>query len=179
MPRTPGYHLCPYCPKSLSRQEHLTRHIRYHHDNIRDHICSCCTTAFGRRDELIRHLRSHVRRGELSPSQVPPTVSLKKKLESNNNTVGALVKETTHVVALPPLLNHIRRYVENARMHLRSSSVDSNGSVYSAPNVVGSSPVSVPGEECSSWKLHRVQRIELPQSRAQEQWLDVAINQQQ
>ncbi|KAJ3402897.1 hypothetical protein HDU80_004638 [Chytriomyces hyalinus] len=167
MPRTPGYHLCPYCPKSLSRQEHLTRHIRYHHDNIRDHICSCCTTAFGRRDELIRHLRSHVRRGELSPSQVPPTVSLKKKLQSNN-TVRAVVKETSHVVALPPLLNHIRRYVENARMHLRSSSVDSNGSASSAPNVVGSSP-----------KLHRVQRIELPQSRAQEQYLDVAINQQQ
>lgn len=50
---------CPDCPKQFKRSEHLKRHIRSVHSNIRPFHCKYCDKKFSRSDNLAQHLKTH------------------------------------------------------------------------------------------------------------------------
>lgn len=50
---------CPDCPKQFKRSEHLKRHIRSVHSNIRPFHCKYCEKQFSRSDNLAQHLKTH------------------------------------------------------------------------------------------------------------------------
>lgn len=52
---------CDDCPKAFRRSEHLKRHIRSVHSNIRPFPCKFCDKKFSRSDNLAQHLRTHNR----------------------------------------------------------------------------------------------------------------------
>ncbi|CAH6719762.1 hypothetical protein CLIB1444_02S15940 [[Candida] jaroonii] len=52
---------CPDCPKQFKRSEHLKRHIRSVHSNVRPFHCKYCEKQFSRSDNLAQHLKTHYR----------------------------------------------------------------------------------------------------------------------
>lgn len=50
---------CPECEKQFKRLEHLKRHIRSVHSNIRPFHCKYCDKKFSRSDNLAQHLKTH------------------------------------------------------------------------------------------------------------------------
>lgn len=50
---------CPDCSKQFKRSEHLKRHIRSVHSNIRPFHCKYCDKKFSRSDNLAQHLKTH------------------------------------------------------------------------------------------------------------------------
>jgi len=50
---------CESCTKAFRRSEHLKRHIRSVHSNIRPFPCKFCDKKFSRSDNLAQHLRTH------------------------------------------------------------------------------------------------------------------------
>lgn len=50
---------CPDCSKQFKRSEHLKRHIRSVHSNIRPFHCKYCEKKFSRSDNLAQHLKTH------------------------------------------------------------------------------------------------------------------------
>lgn len=50
---------CPECDKQFKRLEHLKRHIRSVHLNIRPFHCKYCEKKFSRSDNLAQHLKTH------------------------------------------------------------------------------------------------------------------------
>ncbi|EGV64193.1 zf-C2H2 Zinc finger, C2H2 type [Yamadazyma tenuis] len=50
---------CPECNKQFKRSEHLKRHIRSVHSNIRPFHCKYCEKQFSRSDNLAQHLKTH------------------------------------------------------------------------------------------------------------------------
>lgn len=50
---------CPNCSKQFKRSEHLKRHIRSVHSNIRPFHCKYCEKQFSRSDNLAQHLKTH------------------------------------------------------------------------------------------------------------------------
>lgn len=50
---------CPDCTKQFKRLEHLKRHIRSVHSNIRPFHCKYCEKKFSRSDNLAQHLKTH------------------------------------------------------------------------------------------------------------------------
>lgn len=50
---------CPNCTKQFKRSEHLKRHIRSVHSNIRPFHCKYCEKQFSRSDNLAQHLKTH------------------------------------------------------------------------------------------------------------------------
>ncbi|OBA22698.1 hypothetical protein METBIDRAFT_90440 [Metschnikowia bicuspidata var. bicuspidata NRRL YB-4993] len=50
---------CPDCDKQFKRLEHLKRHIRSVHSNIRPFHCKYCEKKFLRSDNLAQHLKTH------------------------------------------------------------------------------------------------------------------------
>lgn len=50
---------CPDCSKQFKRSEHLKRHIRSVHSNIRPFHCKYCEKQFSRSDNLAQHLKTH------------------------------------------------------------------------------------------------------------------------
>ena len=50
---------CPDCAKQFKRSEHLKRHIRSVHSNIRPFHCKYCEKKFSRSDNLAQHLKTH------------------------------------------------------------------------------------------------------------------------
>jgi uncharacterized Zn-finger protein len=50
---------CDSCVKAFRRSEHLKRHIRSVHSNIRPFPCKFCDKKFSRSDNLAQHLRTH------------------------------------------------------------------------------------------------------------------------
>lgn len=50
---------CPDCNKQFKRSEHLKRHIRSVHSNIRPFHCKYCEKQFSRSDNLAQHLKTH------------------------------------------------------------------------------------------------------------------------
>lgn len=50
---------CDSCIKAFRRSEHLKRHIRSVHSNIRPFPCKFCDKKFSRSDNLAQHLRTH------------------------------------------------------------------------------------------------------------------------
>lgn len=54
---------CPHdhCTKQFKRSEHLKRHIRSVHSNIRPFHCRFCEKKFSRSDNLAQHLKTHYR----------------------------------------------------------------------------------------------------------------------
>ncbi|PSK41038.1 zinc finger protein MSN4 [Candidozyma pseudohaemuli] len=50
---------CPECDKQFKRLEHLKRHIRSVHSNIRPFHCKYCEKKFSRSDNLAQHLKTH------------------------------------------------------------------------------------------------------------------------
>lgn len=50
---------CPECDKQFKRLEHLKRHIRSVHSNIRPFHCKYCDKKFSRSDNLAQHLKTH------------------------------------------------------------------------------------------------------------------------
>lgn len=50
---------CPECDKQFKRLEHLKRHIRSVHLNIRPFHCKYCDKKFSRSDNLAQHLKTH------------------------------------------------------------------------------------------------------------------------
>ena len=50
---------CPDCEKQFKRLEHLKRHIRSVHSNIRPFHCKYCEKKFLRSDNLAQHLKTH------------------------------------------------------------------------------------------------------------------------
>ncbi|CAK7894027.1 hypothetical protein CAAN1_09S04368 [[Candida] anglica] len=50
---------CPECTKQFKRSEHLKRHIRSVHSNIRPFHCKYCEKKFSRSDNLAQHLKTH------------------------------------------------------------------------------------------------------------------------
>ncbi|RLV94588.1 Zinc finger protein MSN4 [Spathaspora sp. JA1] len=52
---------CMECEKQFKRSEHLKRHIRSVHSNIRPFHCKYCEKKFSRSDNLAQHLKTHYR----------------------------------------------------------------------------------------------------------------------
>ena len=52
---------CTNCEKQFKRSEHLKRHIRSVHSNIRPYECKYCDKKFSRLDNLAQHLKTHVK----------------------------------------------------------------------------------------------------------------------
>ncbi|KAG7664491.1 MSN4 [[Candida] subhashii] len=52
---------CAECDKQFKRSEHLKRHIRSVHSNIRPFHCKYCEKKFSRSDNLAQHLKTHYR----------------------------------------------------------------------------------------------------------------------
>lgn len=52
---------CTECEKQFKRSEHLKRHIRSVHSNIRPFHCKYCEKKFSRSDNLAQHLKTHYR----------------------------------------------------------------------------------------------------------------------
>jgi uncharacterized Zn-finger protein len=52
---------CDSCPKAFRRSEHLKRHVRSVHSNVRPFPCKFCEKKFSRSDNLAQHLRTHNR----------------------------------------------------------------------------------------------------------------------
>lgn len=50
---------CPQCYRSFQRQEHLKRHSRLVHSDIKPHICPQCGRGFLRSDNLSQHIKTH------------------------------------------------------------------------------------------------------------------------
>ncbi|KAG2731373.1 hypothetical protein G9P44_005789 [Scheffersomyces stipitis] len=64
VPMTPnnnGAFSCTECDKQFKRSEHLKRHIRSVHSNIRPFHCKYCEKKFSRSDNLAQHLKTHYR----------------------------------------------------------------------------------------------------------------------
>lgn len=55
---------CPDCTKQFKRSEHLKRHIRSVHSNIRPFHCKYCEKQFSRSDNLAQHLKTHYKLNE-------------------------------------------------------------------------------------------------------------------
>ena len=54
-----GCFSCPECDKEFKRTEHLKRHIRSVHSNIRPYHCHYCERKFSRLDNLAQHIKTH------------------------------------------------------------------------------------------------------------------------
>lgn len=54
---------CPLCDKQFKRSEHLKRHHRSVHSNIRPFHCTFCEKKFSRLDNLAQHLKTHYKMG--------------------------------------------------------------------------------------------------------------------
>lgn len=52
---------CDSCPKAFRRSEHLKRHVRSVHSNVRPFPCKFCEKKFSRSDNLAQHLRTHTK----------------------------------------------------------------------------------------------------------------------
>ncbi|KAG5421321.1 MSN4 [Candida metapsilosis] len=52
---------CSQCDKQFKRTEHLKRHIRSVHSNIRPYHCQYCERKFSRSDNLAQHIKTHYR----------------------------------------------------------------------------------------------------------------------
>ncbi|KAI5969276.1 MSN4 [Candida margitis] len=50
---------CSECDKQFKRTEHLKRHIRSVHSNIRPYHCHYCERKFSRSDNLAQHIKTH------------------------------------------------------------------------------------------------------------------------
>lgn len=50
---------CTECDKQFKRSEHLKRHVRSVHSNIRPFHCKYCDKKFSRSDNLAQHLKTH------------------------------------------------------------------------------------------------------------------------
>lgn len=50
---------CDGCTKAFRRSEHLKRHVRSVHSNVRPFPCKFCEKKFSRSDNLAQHLRTH------------------------------------------------------------------------------------------------------------------------
>ncbi|KAK6205180.1 uncharacterized protein RJT21DRAFT_117651 [Scheffersomyces amazonensis] len=60
-PNASGAFPCSECDKQFKRSEHLKRHIRSVHSNIRPFHCKFCEKKFSRSDNLAQHLKTHYR----------------------------------------------------------------------------------------------------------------------
>ncbi|KAK6459419.1 uncharacterized protein RJT20DRAFT_132553 [Scheffersomyces xylosifermentans] len=60
-PNSNGAFSCSECDKQFKRSEHLKRHIRSVHSNIRPFHCKYCEKKFSRSDNLAQHLKTHYR----------------------------------------------------------------------------------------------------------------------
>ncbi|KAK6463831.1 hypothetical protein DFJ63DRAFT_318847 [Scheffersomyces coipomensis] len=60
-PNAQGSFPCSECDKQFKRSEHLKRHIRSVHSNIRPFHCKFCDKKFSRSDNLAQHLKTHYR----------------------------------------------------------------------------------------------------------------------
>lgn len=61
---------CPDCSKVFKRSEHLKRHIRSVHSNIRPFHCKYCEKKFSRSDNLAQHLKTHYKIDENGNSTI-------------------------------------------------------------------------------------------------------------
>lgn len=61
---------CPECTKVFKRLEHLKRHIRSVHSNIRPFHCKYCEKKFSRSDNLAQHLKTHYKVDENGNSTI-------------------------------------------------------------------------------------------------------------
>ncbi|ODV76899.1 uncharacterized protein CANTADRAFT_24158 [Suhomyces tanzawaensis NRRL Y-17324] len=61
VPNAQGAFPCSECDKQFKRSEHLKRHIRSVHSNIRPFHCKYCDKKFSRSDNLAQHLKTHYR----------------------------------------------------------------------------------------------------------------------
>lgn len=61
---------CLECDKQFKRLEHLKRHIRLVHLNIRPFHCTYCDKKFSRLDNLAQHLKTHYRTDSLGNTSV-------------------------------------------------------------------------------------------------------------
>lgn len=76
---------CLECDKNFKRLEHLKRHIRLVHLNIRPYHCKYCEKKFSRLDNLAQHLKTHFRtdvHGNTSVIHGNPNQRKRKLLQS-------------------------------------------------------------------------------------------------
>ena len=50
---------CDVCSKSYGRKDHLMRHMRTTHSELRPFVCRVCAQTFSRKDRLLRHEKIH------------------------------------------------------------------------------------------------------------------------
>lgn len=61
---------CADCTKVFKRSEHLKRHIRSVHSNIRPFHCKYCEKKFSRSDNLAQHLKTHYKTDEFGNTTI-------------------------------------------------------------------------------------------------------------
>ncbi|KAL3447443.1 hypothetical protein BJX65DRAFT_97669 [Aspergillus insuetus] len=91
--RTRQQRLCPWCPRSFTKEEHLARHVRTH-TKEKPFICTECNKSFSRHDSLLRHIRSHKPGESISPrganasSSDTMNVDIQSPAQSSHNRAG-------------------------------------------------------------------------------------------
>ncbi|KPI40262.1 Hydrogen peroxide stress regulator 1 [Cyphellophora attinorum] len=69
-PATQRWH-CPSCAKDFSRRQHMQRHERSAHSDVKPHVCEICGAGYSRKD----HLGEHSKRAHgVVPVAPPPRV---------------------------------------------------------------------------------------------------------
>ncbi|CUM67101.1 uncharacterized protein PRCAT00004790001 [Priceomyces carsonii] len=81
---------CPNCDKHFKRSEHLKRHHRSVHSNIRPFHCKYCDKKFSRSDNLAQHLKTHYKTNSNGSTTIiygnPNAHNRKKKDSSSLNS---------------------------------------------------------------------------------------------
>lgn len=87
---------CPECEKQFKRLEHLKRHIRSVHSNIRPFHCKYCDKKFSRSDNLAQHSKTHFKVNANGTTTIiygnpnPHNRGGRKKSVSASDTLGGI-----------------------------------------------------------------------------------------
>lgn len=97
---------CPNCTKQFKRLEHLKRHIRSVHSNIRPFHCKYCEKQFSRSDNLAQHLKTHYKvdaNGATSIIYGNPNVHNRGGRRKNSSSTGTTNNSNSPIDYSPDL----------------------------------------------------------------------------